>query len=455
MMKDPRPTPARLHDIQKRLEAVPEYLRSLLARLDTPIERWISIDREKVAGLGSLFESVIAWSRTEGYLNQGALESAALRAEKALTGYLEALKRLPHTRQLHLDRETAERIVKLRGIDLGFDELQGIARNFLDRVAVEIDDLAERLKAKYGLASDTSVKRLESYLNRRFRVIDEDGDLALVLERYREELQKVTRFVEQRGLFDLLADERIEILRTPKFMEPSIPAGAMLSPAPFSKSTPTSFIYLTLAPELLDEHTLLSIPSMIIHEAIPGHHLQLASAALHPSSIRRHVDAMEQAEGWTTMLEDYMLDLGYMGDLTDEARFIGKRDISRIGARVAIDLFFMTGEKGFLEVGVDCDLSPDDPFVAAGNLLSKVTGFTPGRVEAELNWYSQEHGYPLSYLAGNHLVWELKRDLQASQRGTIDGLDLDRVFHRAYLKAGNMPLTFLRRSFQHQGLLSA
>ena len=148
---------------------------------------------------------------------------------------------------------------------------------------------------------------------------------------------------------------------------------------------------------------------------------------------------MDQAEGWTTMLEDYMLDVGYMGELTDEARFVAKRDTNRIGARVAIDLFFMTGERGFLDVGVDVDHTDDgdydrsDPFVAAGRLLRAATGFAPGRVEAELNWYSQERGYPLSYLTGNRLVWELKRDVSKAQAGSLNGLTLDRAFHRASL----------------------
>ncbi len=142
-----------------------------------------------------------------------------------------------------------------------------------------------------------------------------------------------------------------------------------------------------------------------------------------------------------------------MGELTDEARFIGKRDIARIGARVAIDLFFMTGDRSYLEVGIDCDLSPEDPFEAAGNLLTAVTGFVPGRVRAELNWYSQERGYPLSYLAGNRMVLELKSDLERAQSDKLQGLPLDRRFHELYMGSGNMPLSYLRRVFEHQGLL--
>jgi hypothetical protein len=154
------------------------------------------------------------------------------------------------------------------------------------------------------------------------------------------------------------------------------------------------------------------------------------------------------------MLEDYMLDVGYMGELTEETRFIGKRDISRIGARVTIDLYFMTGDKKYLDVGIEVDLSSEDPFVNAGMLLQKVTGFVPGRVQAELNWYSQERGYPLCYLAGNKAVWQLKKDIATAQEGKIEGLELDKLFHRIYLQSGNMPVAFLRKVFEHEKLVN-
>jgi uncharacterized protein (DUF885 family) len=281
-----------------------------------------------------------------------------------------------------------------------------------------------------------------------------EGRLEAVLDRYQQERERILAFIRERDLFPVFEQQDMRIVRTPSFMEPSIPAGAMMSPPPFRDGVRTSMVYLTLSEELLAEHTELSIPGMMIHEGIPGHHLQLATAGTHPSVVRRHMDAMDQAEGWTTMLEDYMLDVGYMGELTDEARFSGKRDIARIGARVAIDLFFMTGDKCYLDVGIPCDLSSDDPFVAAGNLLAEVTGFVPGRVQAELNWYSMERGYPLCYLTGNRLVWRLKRDVAEHLSG-LDPLEIDRRFHRTFLRAGSMPVAWLRRVFAHEGLLPA
>ena len=156
------------------------------------------------------------------------------------------------------------------------------------------------------------------------------------------------------------------------------------------------------------------------------------------------------------MLEDYMLDLGYMADLEDEARFVAKRGIARIGARVGIDLFFMTGDRSYLDVGIDADCTAEDPFTAAGMLLTAVTGFNGSRVHSELHWYSIERGTPLTYLTGNELVWSLKRDIEthAAQRDpALRGVPLDREFHRIYLESGNMPVRFLRRVYAEHGLL--
>jgi len=454
-INDPRPAHSRLADITSRIQQIPDYLDALLARLDTPVARWVKMDLEKVGGLDSLFETIQNWAEEESWTDVGRLRQGRRDAHVAIADYAQALKAMPTTKQLHVGKEIAQEIVRTRGVSLSFEELHGIARDFLGKTNQQLEALAERLIPRYEMPAESSLAEVHSFLNKRFRVEVPPGDLEALLARYQEERSRILAFIKERDLFPIFDGQDMLILRTPKFMEPSIPAGAMMSPPPFREGIRKSIVYLTLSEALMDEHTELTIPTMMVHEGIPGHHLQLATAGLHDSLIRRHCDCMDLCEGWTTMLEEYMLDMGYCADLADEVRFCGRRDISRIGARVAIDLFFMTGDKKYLDVGVDCDLSSDDPFEAAGNLLAAVTGFVPSRVQAELNWYSQERGYPLSYLTGNHLVWELKRDVISAQSGQLEGMELDRLFHRTFLEAGNMPVSFLRRVFQEKEILPA
>jgi uncharacterized protein (DUF885 family) len=452
-INDPRPAGDRLLDMTTRLEQVPRYVAALLARLEVPVARWVDVDRAKVAGLPQLLGTVRRWAEEQNFVEAARLGRAIEQAETALTAYVAELAQMKTTNNVHVGDATAREIVRLRGIELDLPSLHRIAREFLASTLAQIEELRERLVGKYGLPADASAERLEQELKRRFLLPLPNDSLDDIVARYELERERVLEFVQKHRLFPIPDDQDMLILRTPKFMEPSIPAGAMLSPAPFRSGTKRSIVYLTLSEELRAEHTELGIPMMMIHEGIPGHHLQLATAALHPSTIRRHVSAMDQAEGWTTMLEDYMLDIGYMGELTDEARFLGRHDISRIGARVAIDLFFMTGDASYLDVGVGAPSASGDAFALAGALLGKVTGFVPGRIQAELNWYSLERGYPLSYLAGNHLVWQLKRDVTAAQRGRLDGFDLDRKFHETFVNAGSMPVSYLRRHFGNRGLL--
>jgi uncharacterized protein (DUF885 family) len=453
-INDPRSAQERLDNITARLEKVPDYLDQLLSALDTPVARWISIDIEKVQGLPALFATISNWAKEEKYSQLERLAAAQKQAEAALAQYVEKLKAMPSTTNFFIGVEQARKFIKLRGIDKSLEELHAMAAQFLQETAAELETLKVKLVDKYKLRSSTTLEELQEFLNQHYQVkLDHKDSLPDVIVRYNKEKDKIINYLQEKELFPIFKEQNMLIMQTPDFMAPSIPAGAMVSPPPFRPGVKTSMIYLTLSPELMDEHTELSIPSMMIHEGIPGHHLQLATAANHPSIVRRHFDAMEHAEGWTTMLEDYMLDIGYMGELTDEARFSAKRDISRIGARVAIDLYFMTGEKKYLDVGIKVDVSSEDPFVNAGKLLQKATGFGSGRVQAELNWYSEERSYPLCYLTGNKLVWELKMEMTKAQQGKLEGLALDQTFHSIYLKSGNMPLTFLRKVFEYKKML--
>ncbi|MBU2713143.1 DUF885 family protein [Zooshikella harenae] len=448
---DPRSPAERLDNINVRLSHVPEFLDAMVQRLTIPVTRWRQVDLEMVDSLPTLFSAIEVWAVEHEYADLHRLQQNLRTAAEALEGYKDKLEALETTDQFALSVDDAEQVVKNRGINLSFDELHKIAVDFLKETRQQIASLTVKLNQKYQLPEDSTSEQLHDFLNKRFQVNLQGQSVDKVIDFYREESAKIIKFIDERKLFPIFDDQQMLIEQTPKFLEPVIPAGAMRSPLPLREGTRTSLIHLTLRDDLLDEHTLLGIPVMMIHEGIPGHHLQLATSTTHSRKMRRIMFTGDQAEGWTTMLEDYMLDIGYMGELTDEARFIAKHDICRIGARVAIDLFFMTGDKKYLDVGIPLSYQGEDVFAMAGELLQKVTGFTSGRVQAELNWYSMERGYPLSYLTGNKLVWALKEAFVNKHQHLDSTLHIDQAFHEAFLSVGNMPVSFMEKVFKHQG----
>jgi hypothetical protein len=462
-VNDDRTAEARLDNILSRLQQAPEYLKTEADVIIQPIQRWSNIEIEQGEGLPDLFATIYNWAQETGYPKQPELQLAIDDCNKALNLYLEDIKSRECLTDFKIGEDKVIELLALRNIKQSPAELIQMARDFMAETQTLLASLNKRLCKKYQLDVATSDEDLHEFLNDRFAAKIKDGKLDSVLDYYSDQINSINEFIEQRHLFALPSQQEIRLLQTPSFLEPVIPAGAMWPPLALRPGKKTSLVYLTLKEDQLAEHTELGIPVMMIHEGIPGHHLQFATAAQHPSFIRRIFSANEHAEGWTTMLEDYMLDVGYISDdLVDEVRFIAKREMSRLVARVGIDLYFMTGERNYLDVGLDLGFKTsagkdsgysDDVFDNAAKLLKTATGFTDGRVQAELNWYSSEQSYPLSYLTGNRLVWQLKQDIQAANKKDLGSLALDQAFHKVYLESGCMPVESLRTVYQHEGFL--
>ena len=453
-VNDERGSADRLADILSRLRQAPAYLEEELTVLSTPVKRWRDIELARAAKIPELFASILAWARETEFPDTAALGREVAQVNGALQAYRDALSELPTTDKFSIGIDKVEELLALKQIDKTPEQLRQMTADYARETQQILEELRQRLVHKYRLDSATDAATLHEFLNREYAVELEDNEPAPVLEHYHRERETILRFIRDRQLFPIPDDQDMVIMLTPGFLQPVIPAGAMWPPLALREGTAKSMVHLTIKENELDEHTRLGICTMMIHEGIPGHHLQFASAVQQPSLVRKMFNANEHAEGWTTMLEDYMLDAGYVdSDIKDEVRFVAKRDISRLVARVGIDLYFMIGDKHYLDVGLDLVFDSDDPFENAALLLKTATGFTDGRVQAELNWYSTEQCYPLSYLTGNRMVWEMKNDLVDANLKQLSIDELDREFHRIYLQSGCMPVASLREVFRHEGFL--
>ncbi|ROS00229.1 uncharacterized protein (DUF885 family) [Sinobacterium caligoides] len=453
-INDEREPYPRLDNILQRLLQAPDYLAKEAAVITEPITRWRDTELAQGEGIPDLLQTIVEWATQQGYPQLGALNEAVKHCNRALADYLDDLKSRKTIDGFAIGEEKVKELLALRQISQSPTELAKMAADFMGETQQLLASLRERLCEKYQLPASTSEVELHEFLNQHFAAKLKAGKIDSVLDYYTDQIDKIEAFIDDKKLFEIPEQQSMKIMQTPSFLEPVIPAGAMFPPLALREGRKTSLVYLTLKEDQLAEHTELGIPVMMIHEGIPGHHLQFASAAQHPSLVRRIFNAQEHSEGWTTMLEDYMLDVGYIGEeLVDEVRFIAKRDISRLVARVGIDLYFMTSNKDYLQVGLDLDFDSDDVFVNAAKLLKEATGFTDGRVQAELNWYCSEQSYPLSYLTGNRLVWQLKQEIQAANKKGLTPLALDQAFHDIYLSSGCMPVASLRQVFCQRGYL--
>ncbi len=138
-----------------------------------------------------------------------------------------------------------------------------------------------------------------------------------LLDFCRAENERIEAFVAERDVVGL-TDEPLQIIWTPGFLRAF--GGAMLiPPGPLDRGL-ASFFAITPVNETwpserresyLREDNARMLRLLTIHEAVPGHYLQLAYSNRCPSLVRGIFRSGVFAEGWAVYITQVMMDLGY------------------------------------------------------------------------------------------------------------------------------------------------
>ena len=230
-----------------------------------------------------------------------------------------------------------------------------------------------------------------------------------------------------RDLVSIPDDERIDVIETPDYLRNVIPFAAYFSPAAFDRDSKGIYVVTPSVhgdPNAMREHNRASISNTSIHEAYPGHHLQLDVARRHPSLTRLMADAPEFVEGWGMYSELMMREQGF--DDAPEYRVMLHTDAIWRACRIILDVRLHRGELTVAE-GVD--------------FLVEQTRFERDNARSEVEWYTYRPTYPLSYLLGRTLLLELRA---GEQRRLGDAFSL-RDFHDTLMRNGSLPISFHRR----------
>jgi len=141
-----------------------------------------------------------------------------------------------------------------------------------------------------------------------------------VLAAARDALADATAFVREKN-FVSLPDEPLEIVEMPPFKQ-GVALAYCDSPGPLDAGQKTIYAVSPIpaawtraqAESYLREYNSRSIRNLTVHEAMPGHYLQLAHANHYPSTLRAVLGSGPFIEGWAVYGERLMVDSGYHGD---------------------------------------------------------------------------------------------------------------------------------------------
>ncbi|MGI8998624.1 MAG: DUF885 domain-containing protein [Candidatus Limnocylindria bacterium] len=423
--RDFAPLRDRLASILQRLDASPAMLLETRDRVINPVEVWTEIDLESTEHLPGFLDTILAAARTDSGDDRLAdrLEASVDATKAALVEHANWLRTdvLPRaTADWKAGAERFEEMIRLRELEADGDEILAVGEELLvsekaarDALAAEIDPSASLSEAADIVKDDHASTFVES------------------LGEYRESMDRARAFVVEHGLATPPDEDHLNVIETPSFMRHLIPFAAYYEPAKFDRS-PLGIYIVTppSSPEMMREHNRASISNTSVHEAYPGHHLQLSAAITNPSLVRLFSGAPEFAEGWAFYCERMMKEHGF--DATPKGWYIVHTDAIWRATRIILDVSLHRGLIGFED--------------AVDRLVAE-TGFERPAALAEVKRYTSTPTYQLSYLFGRHMIEKLKADVQAHE-----GTDFElRRFHDTLIYGGTMPVSYARRLFDMNG----
>jgi uncharacterized protein (DUF885 family) len=155
-------------------------------------------------------------------------------------------------------------------------------------------------------------------------------------------LEMATEFVRKKDLITLPGDP-LDIIIMPEFQR-GVSTAYCDSPGPLDVGQKTFYAVAPLpsdwsVPQVtsyLREYNIRSIHNLTVHEAMPGHFVQLAWANRYPSTLRAVLSSGVFVEGWACYTERMMVDEGYLeGDPL--MRLVGLKWYLRTIANALID----------------------------------------------------------------------------------------------------------------------
>ena len=347
-----------------------------------------------------------------------ALKNYTIPAYKKLHSYLET-EYLPYARNtdgiysLPDGKERYAYAIKQQTTTTLYpDEIYSLGLKEVQRITA----LMEEVKNELSFAGDLSA--FNSYLlsNAAFKYTDKDS----MLKDYRIILSKVDK--QLKHLFGRLPKASYALKEMELYRAASAPQAYYYS-APLDRSRPGYFYVNTYDLASRPKHTMTALA---LHEAVPGHHLQisLAQELSDMPWVRTQMGYNAFVEGWALYAES----LGFeMNMYTDTIQKYGSLTFEMWRAcRLVVDAGIHTG-KMTREQGVQ--------------FMMKHTGNSELDTRSEIDRYIVWPGQALTYKIGQLAIIALRKEAQDTL-GTQFSLS---DFHDAVLENGAIPLHVLQQ----------
>jgi uncharacterized protein (DUF885 family) len=442
LARDFAPLPDRLRSLTARLEKLPRLLEQERANLvpervpaihaETAVKQnpgvLSLVDELAVPGMGSLPEA-----------DQARLKSAIETARAAVQSHQQWLE-TELVPKAHGDFRIGRDLYDQK---LGFALMSPLSRQDI-RSRAEAEVVRTRSEmyavAREALAGRPDAPALpdEPTLDQQQAAITAALALASaerpapdgIVDYARATLAETTAFVRAKN-FVSMPEEPLEIIVMPVFQR-GVALAYCDSPGPLDKGQRTFYAVSPIPADwteaqvdsFLREYNRRSIANLTIHEAMPGHYLQIAHSNHYPSVLRAMLGSGPFIEGWAVYAERVMREQGFRGD-------------DPLMKLVQLKWYLRAVTNAIMDSAIHVDGMTRDE---AMKLMTQ-TGFQEER-EAAGKWVrAQLSSAQLStYFVGYQEHADLRAD---AERRLGDRFDLKR-YHDEVLSYGSPPVRFVR-----------
>jgi hypothetical protein len=251
-----------------------------------------------------------------------------------------------------------------------------------------------------------------------------------LVEDARATVERIKAFIREKDILRLPDPDRCRVIQMPEFQWGN--SVAYLNPAPpldpaaesmYAVSPPPRDWDRTKVESYLAEYNRPMLQILTIHEAYPGHFVQLDYSNRYPSLIRKVLYNGTFAEGWAVYTEQMMLDQGYgSGDLSLRLH--------------QLKFYLRTVVNAILDHKMHCSGMTDDEVM---DLLVNRAFQSEGEARLKIIRAKQSSTQLSTYFVGRTAMYRLR---QAVQRELGDKFELGR-YHEAVLANGTPPVKYL------------
>jgi uncharacterized protein (DUF885 family) len=324
------PQPVNVRNCVARMAYIPKVVAAARENLRNPARVFVETAILQNRGAIAFYQSGIY--EVAGETPQlSELRRAAVPVLAALKKHQKFLQEelLPRAKgEWRLGKERFARKLELE-LDAGLtaDEVLREAEAEADRVEAEMYVIARQLWAKAvpkkALPPDDVEGKRTTIRQVLERISGEHGRVGELVKDAKAAAKKIKSFIRERDLLRLPEPDRCRIVEMPEFQRGN--TIAYLNPAPPLDAKASSYYAISPPPHSWDAKRVASylreynrhmLQILTIHEAYPGHYVQLEYSNRYPSLIRKVLYSGVFAEGWAVYTEQVMLDEGYgAGDL--------------------------------------------------------------------------------------------------------------------------------------------